>query len=129
MKCKITLGDVMKIKQDKRRLDFHDIGRAIKRAREASGMTQEQVAYIVDRSPRTIMYNENDGQHPSLNTFYQLVTMFDISVDQYFYPSQNKGSECRKRIDAMLGSLDEKELKIVEATIQAMKAAKETEGT
>ena len=127
MKCKITLGDVMKIKQDKRRLDFHDIGRAIKRAREASGMTQEQLAYIVDRSPRTIMYNENDGQHPSLNTFYQLVTMFDISVDQYFYPSQNKGSECRKRIDAMLGSLDEKELKIVEATIQAMKATKETE--
>ena len=129
MKCKITLGDVMKIKQDKRRLDFHDIGRAIKRAREASGMTQEQLAYIVDRSPRTIMYNENDGQHPSLNTFYQLVTMFDISVDEYFYPSQNKGGECRKRIDAMLGSLDEKELKIVEATIQAMKAAKETEGT
>ena len=27
----------------------------------------------------------------------------------------------------MLGSLDEKELKIMEATIQAMKAAKETE--
>ena len=128
MKCKITLGDVMKIKQDKRRLDFHDIGRAIKRAREASGMTQEQLAYIVDRSPRTIMYNENDGQHPSLNTFYQLVTMFDISVDEYFYPSQNKGSACRKRIDVMLGSLDEKELKIVEATIRAMKAAKETEG-
>ena len=127
MKCKITLGDVMKIKQDKRRLDFHDIGRAIKRAREASGMTQEQLAYIVDRAPRTIMYNENDGQHPSLNTFYQMVTMFDISVDQYFYPSKNKGSECRKRIDAILNALDEKELKIVEATIQAMKAAKETE--
>lgn len=68
----------MKLEQDKRRFDFHDIGRAIKRAREASGMTQEQLAYIVDRSPRTIMYNENDGQHPSLNTFYQLVTMFDI---------------------------------------------------
>jgi hypothetical protein len=28
----------------------------------------------------------------------------------------------------MLNSLDEKDLKIVEATIQAMKAAKETEG-
>ena len=127
MKCRITLGDVMKLEQDKRRFDFHDIGRAIKRAREASGMTQEQLAYIVDRSPRTIMYNENDGQHPSLNTFYQLVTMFDISVDQYFYPSRNANSECRKRIDAMLGSLNERELKIVEATIQAMKATKETE--
>ena len=84
MKCKIILGDVMKLEQDKRRFDFHD-------------------------------------------TFYQLVTMFDISVDQYFYPSKNGGSACRKRIDAMLGILDEKELKIVEATIQAMKAAKETE--
>ena len=82
----------MKIKQDKRRFDFHDIGLAIKRAREASGMTQEQLAYIVDRAPRTIMYNENDGQHPSLNTFYQMVTMLDISVDQYFYPSKNKGN-------------------------------------
>mgnify|MGYP001519139719 CR=1 FL=1 len=85
----------MKIERDERRFDFHDIGLAIKRAREASGMTQEQLAYIVDRAPRTIMYNENDGQHPSFNTFYQMVTMFDISVDQYFYPSQNSGSECR----------------------------------
>ena len=114
----------MKIERDERRFDFHDIGKAIKDTRKASGMTQEQLAFIV---PRTIMYNENDGQHPSLNTFYQMVTMFDISVDQYFYPSKNRGSECRKRIDAMLNSLDEKELKIVEATIQAMRAAKETE--
>lgn len=88
----------MKIERDERRFDFHDIGKAIKDARKASGMTQEQLAYIVDRAPRTIMYNENDGQHPSLNTFYQMVTMFDISVDQYFYPSKNKGSECRKRM-------------------------------
>ena len=56
------------------------------------------------------------------------MTMFDISVDQYFYPSKNRGgSECRKRIDAMLNALDEKELKIVEATIQAMRSGKETE--
>ena len=127
MKCRITLGDIMKIERDERRFDFHDIGLAIKRAREASGMTQEQLSYIVDRAPRTVMYIENEGQHPSFNTFYQLVTMFDISVDQYFYPSKNRGSECRKRIDAMLNALDEKELKIVEATIQAMKASKEAE--
>ena len=56
-----------------------------------------------------------------------MVTMFNISVDQYFYLSENRGSECRKRIDAMFNTLDEKELKILEATIQAMKAAKETE--
>ena len=117
----------MKIAQDKRRFDFHAIGKEIKEKRKASGLTQEQLAYIVDREQRTIMYSENAGQHLSLNTFYQMVTMFDISVDQCFYPSKSSGSECRKRIDVMLNSLDEKELKIVEATIQAMRAAKETE--
>ena len=117
----------MEIKQDKRRFDFHDIGLAIKRAREASGMTQEQLAYIVDRAPRTIMYNENDGQHPSLNTFYQMVTMFDISVDQFFYPDKGAASGCKSRIDVMLSSMDEKDLRLVETIIRAIKDAKETE--
>lgn len=89
-------------------------------------MTQEELAYLIDRAPRTIMYNENDGQHPSLNAFYQMVTMFDISVDQYFYPKKTAGSDCRKRIDAMLNSLDEKELREIEVIIQALKSLKET---
>ena len=37
----------MKIERDERRFDFHDIGLAIKRAREASGMTQEQLAILL----------------------------------------------------------------------------------
>ncbi len=53
----------MKIERDERRLDFTPIGLAIKRAREAKGMTQEDLAYVIDRTPRTIMYNENNGQH------------------------------------------------------------------
>ena len=62
----------VQFERDERKFDFHDIGLAIKRAREAKGMTQEQLACIIDRDPRTVMYNENDGQHPSLNTFYKL---------------------------------------------------------
>ena len=117
----------MKIERDNRRFNFHDIGLAIKRVREASGMTQEQLAYIVDRSPRTIMYNENDGQHPSLNTFYQMVTMFGISVDEYFYPNMTADTVCRKRIEILLNSMDEKDLPLIELLIKAVIDAKETE--
>ena len=81
----------------------------------------------IERDERRFDFHDIGLAIKRASTFYQMVTMFDISVDQYFYPSKNKGSECRKRIDAMLNALDEKELKIVEATIQAMKAAKETE--
>ncbi len=74
----------MRMYQDERRLDFHALGREIKRKREAKGWTQEYLAQLVDRTPRSIMYIENRGQHPSLNTFYQLVTLLEISADQFF---------------------------------------------
>ena len=68
--------------QCNKRLDFHALGRKIKRKREAKGWTQEYLAQLVDCTPRSIMYIENRGKHPSLNTFYQLVIPLDISVDQ-----------------------------------------------
>ena len=76
----------------------------------------------------TIMYFENRGQHPSLNTFYQLVTLLDISVDDFFYPDKQNGqSDCRKHIDHLLNEMDEKELTIIEATAEGLKKARRTE--
>ena len=122
------MGD-MRMYQDERRLDFHALGREIKRKREAKGWTQEYLAQLVDRTPRSIMYFENRGQHPSLNTFYQIVTLLDISVDQFFYPDrQNSESDCRQHIDRLLNSMDEKELTIMEATAEGIQKARETEG-
>ena len=128
MKYKITLGDIMNYQRDERRFDFTKIGLAIKRAREAKGMTQEDLAYIIDRTPRTIMYIENNGQHPSLNAFYQMVTMFDLSVDQFFFPEKSPEDSCRKRINIMLNALDERDLRVIEATIRALKEAREAVG-
>ena len=117
----------MKFERNERKFDFHDIGYEIKRKRETSGMIQDQLAFIIDRDPRTVMYHENDGQHPSLNIFYQLVTRFDISVDQFFYPDMSAGDACKKRINIMLSSMDEKDLRLVETIIRSIKEAKETE--
>ena len=86
----------MRMYQDTRRLDFHALGREIKRKREAKGWTQEYLAQLVDRTPRSIMYFENRGQHPSLNTFYQIVTLLDISVDQFFYPDRQNGERIKQ---------------------------------
>ena len=114
--------------QNERRFDFHGLGLALKRAREEKGWTQAYVAELVDRTPRSIMYFENRGQHPSLNTFYQIVTLLDISVDQFFYPDrQNSESDCRQHIDRLLNSMDEKELTVMEATAEGLQKARETE--
>jgi len=113
--------------QDNRRLDFHTLGREIKRKREEKGWTQEYLAQLVDRTPRSIMYIENRGQHPSLNTFYQIVTLLEISVDQFFYPAnESSESDCRKHIDVLLNSMDEKELTVIEATATGLRKARES---
>ena len=75
------------------------------------------------------MYIENRGQHTSLNTFYKLVTLFDISVDEFFYPDKlDGGSEHRKQIGRMLNDMDEKELIIIEGSAEGIRKARETEG-
>ena len=118
----------MRMYQDERRLDFHALGREIKRKREAKGWTQEYLAQLVDRTPRSIMYFENCGQHPSLNAFYQMVTMFGISVDEYFYPDMGADEATKKRINILLNSLSESELRLVEGIISAIIENRGTEG-
>ena len=111
-----------------RRFDFHGLGLAIKQAREERGWTQAYLAELVGKTDRTIMSIENKGQHPSFNLFFQLVTMFDISVDQFFYTEGHRGEgSCRKSIDVMLNTMNEKGLVVMKATAEGLKKARETE--
>lgn len=108
--------------------DFTPIGQAIKKAREARGMTREQLSGIIGYAPRHIQSIENEGQYPSIELFIQLITMFDVSVDEYIFPDNEvKKSSVRRRLDAQLDNLDDKELSIVEATANGLCKAKEPE--
>lgn len=108
--------------------DFTPIGQAIKKARTSQGMTREQLASIVDYDPRHLQTIENEGQYPSLELFIQLVTMFNISVDEYIFPQKEvKKSSVRRRLDAQLDILDDRELSVIEATVNGLCKAKEPE--
>lgn len=106
--------------------DFKPIGKAIKKAREARGVTREQLSEKIDYAPRHIQAVENEGQIPSLQLLVTLARMFDISVDQYIFPEKaTDKSITRRQLDAMLNNLSEKELSIVKATVQGLCKAKE----
>ena len=109
-------------------LDFTPIGQAIKKAREARGMTREQLSGIIGYAPRHIQSIENEGQYPSIELFIQLITMFDVSVDEYIFPDNEvKKSSVRRRLDAELDKLNDKELLVIEATVSGLCKAKEPE--
>ena len=108
--------------------DFTPIGQAIKKASTSRGMTRDELARIIDYDPRHLQAVENEGQKPSLELFIQLVTMFGVSVDEYIFPDNEvKKSSVRRRLDAELDKLNDKELSIVEATVSGLCKAKEPE--
>ena len=109
-------------------LDFTPIGQAIKKAREARGMTREQLSGIIGYAPRHIQSIENQGQYPSIELFIQLITMFDVSVVEYIFPHiAVQKSSVRRRLDAQLDILDDRELSVIEATVNGLCKAKEPE--
>ena len=75
----------METKSDQ--FNFRPLGQAIKAARNEKDWTREQLASMLGLSPRYLVDIENEGQHPSIQVLYMLATLFDISVDQFFFPN------------------------------------------
>lgn len=75
-------------------------------------------------------HNEHweQGTAPQPEHVFKIVTLLEISVDQYFYAnSENKDSPRRKRIYVMLDTMNEKELVVMESTAEGLQKARETE--
>ena len=112
----------------KEKLNLRAFGQAVKEAREDKGFSREQLAEMLDLSARHTQYIETRGQHPSLQKFYEIVTLFNISVDNLFFPDTTESKTTpRRQLDAMLDSMDKKELSIIAATVKAMQKTKTPE--
>ncbi len=97
--------------------DFKAFGQAIKAARTGRGESRKMVSDALYISPRYLANIENKGQQPSLQVFYDLVTRFDISVDQFFFADKAiEKSTQRRQLDALLDSMSDQGLRIVTAT-------------
>ena len=87
---------------EKQKLDLRAFGQAVKEAREDKGLSREKLAEMLDLSPRHTQYIETRGQHPSLQKFYEIVRLFDISADQFLFPGTSKSKNTRRRqLDAI----------------------------
>ena len=93
--------------------DFKAFGAAIKAARNEYGESRKKVSDELYISPRYLANIENKGQQPSLQVFYDLVTRYHISVDQFFFPNSNaEKSTGRRQLDALLDGMSDKGMRI-----------------
>ena len=89
--------------------DFKAFGAAIKATRKEHGESRKKVSDELYISPRYLANIENKGQQPSLQVFYDLVTRYHISVDQFFFPNSNaEKSTGRRQLDALLDGMSDK---------------------
>lgn len=95
--------------------DFRAFGLAIKAARMKQGLTREQVGAKIEIDPRYLTNIENKGQHPSLQVFYDLVTLLNVSVDEIFLPTSDKVKSTRRRqLEQQLDTFDDKDMVVIE---------------
>lgn len=116
--------------KQKIKYDFNAFGQAIKAARKAKGISRNQLADKLNIAPRYIASIENSGQHPSLQIFYELVTLLDVSVDQFFFTENSiDKSTQRRQLDSLLDEMESKDLIILTATAKGIQQAKSERGT
>lgn len=116
----------MRKKEDK--YDFRAFGLAIKVARKKQNLTREQVGAMIEIDPRYLTNIENKGQHPSLQVFYDLVSLLNISVDEFFLPVSDLVKSTRRRqLEKQLDNLSDKDLVIMESVADGIIKSKEVE--
>ena len=111
----------MRKTKDTHTFDFKPLGLAIREAREGAGLFRNDLSDKVFYGERHIADIENIGSHPSFQLFHDLVTMFNISVDEYFYPAEKvEKSTVHRQIETSLDLLSDNELKIIQGTIDGI---------
>jgi transcriptional regulator with XRE-family HTH domain len=99
----------------------HDkLGSILKTARKTKGFTREQLAEIINITPRYLMSIENENKKPSYDVLFRLVRELGISADTIFYPENQYTNTEVEQLVRSLYLCDERELKISTVTIQAL---------
>ena len=116
----------MRKKEDK--YDFRALGFAIKEARKKRGLTRAQVGAMIEIDPRYLTNIENKGQHPSLQVLYDLVSLLNVSVDEFFLPTDNMIKSSRRRqLEEKINQLTDTDLVIMESVIDGIMKYKRME--
>lgn len=68
----------------------------IKEFRVAKGMTQQQLADLVNVSARTIISIEKEQYNPSLMLAYHLSEVFEVSIEELCCLKENKEMEAQQ---------------------------------
>ena len=106
----------MRRKESDDSFDFRPFGKAMRTARKDEGWTQGEAAERLGiEQPYYQRLEAGYGQKPGLALFYRIIRLYQISVDEYFFPNvAPEKSTTYRRIEALLDKMDDDELIVIE---------------
>ncbi len=100
----------------------HDVlGEVIKESRLRKGLSQEQLAEMLNCSPRHIMAIENEHKKPGYKRLYKIIRLLNIPADTIFYPERRAATEHGAALDELINMLhmcDERTVRSVAAAVR-----------
>ena len=83
---------------------------------------------MIEIDPRYLTNIENKGQYPSLQVLYDLVSLLNVSVDEFFLSSDSLAKSSRRRqLESKIDNFTDADLVIMESVADGIVKYKEME--
>ena len=104
-------------------MDYYAIGQQIRKSRKARGLSQEQLAEMVNISTTHMSHIETGNTKLSLPVLVDIANALDVRTDDLLERSQYTTGNAVEEIAAMLESCSAQEAKVVVDIVKAVKQA------
>lgn len=104
-------------------MDYYAIGQQIRKSRKAHGLSQEQLAEMVNISTTHMSHIETGNTKLSLPVLVDIANALDVRTDDLLDRSQYTTGNAVEEIAAMLESCSAQEAKVVVDIVKAVKQA------
>ena len=89
-----------------------ELARVLREARKKSGLTQVQLAELIDTDARTIMNIENcNDDNPKMETLVSIFQFFKIDTNVVFFPYRNEKRPAIVDMELELNDCSEEEIR------------------
>ncbi len=100
--------------------DMPQMGRILRKSREAKGLTQKEVAKRAQIALRTFIDIENNKRFPTHEVFYRILHVLDISADRIFWPEKVINSTEQEQVIREFMACSELEQGVISKTMRAL---------
>lgn len=106
--------DELRLRKSTEHIDYADIGKRIQQKRKAAGLTQENMAALVDLDTSTISKIETGSTKISLPSLVEIANLLHVSADELLCGSISASAHVYQgELAEQMKDCDEKELRIL----------------